>query len=165
MSSEHAIEQVPLAEIQEGDTIQDPKSGNWTTIVGTDSGTTSVTHRYSDGEQTVIEEYRVYYGDQGENSDSRFVKRRYDTLDTVSTLKCAGWIPHDGLFEWEWIASLEIERKSLRSNVFAHRHPRVSLPDAYRHQRIFIRTFVGPLVVEYGQRPAPLPSSGTALVS
>jgi hypothetical protein len=74
MSSEHAIEQVPLAEIQEGDTIEDPKSGNWTTIVGTDSGTTSVTHRYSDGEQTVIEEYRVYYGDQGEKIDSRFVK-------------------------------------------------------------------------------------------
>jgi hypothetical protein len=74
MSSEHAIEQVPLAEIHEGDTIQDPKSGNWTTIVGTDSGTTSVTHRYSDGEQTVIEEYRVYYGDQGEKIDSRFVK-------------------------------------------------------------------------------------------
>ena len=63
MSSEHAIEQVPLAEIQEGDTIQDPKSGNWTTITKTDSGTTSVTHRYSDGEQT---EYRVYYGDKGE---------------------------------------------------------------------------------------------------
>ena len=37
----------------------------------------------------------------------------------------------------------------------SHRHPRVSLPDAYRHQRIFIRTFVGPLVVEDGQRPAP----------
>jgi hypothetical protein len=49
MSSEHAIEQVPLTEIHEGDTIQDPKSGNWTTIVGTDSGTTSVIHRYSDG--------------------------------------------------------------------------------------------------------------------
>jgi hypothetical protein len=32
----------------------------------TDSGTTSVTHRYSDGEQTVIEEYRGYYGDKGE---------------------------------------------------------------------------------------------------
>ena len=43
-----------------------PKSGNWTTVTKTDSGTTSVTHRYSDGEQTVIEEYRVYYGDKGE---------------------------------------------------------------------------------------------------
>jgi hypothetical protein len=28
----------------------------------------------TDGEQTVIEEYRVYYGDQGEKIDSRFVK-------------------------------------------------------------------------------------------
>ena len=74
MSSEHAVEQVPLAEIQEGDTIQDPKSGNWTTVTKTDSGTTSVTHRSSDGEQTVIEEYRVYYGDQGEMIDFRFVK-------------------------------------------------------------------------------------------
>jgi hypothetical protein len=62
MSSEHAIEQVPLAEIQEGDTIQDPKSGNWSTVTRTADGTTSVTHRYSDGERTVIEEYRVYYG-------------------------------------------------------------------------------------------------------
>jgi len=65
MSSEHATEQVPLAEIQEGDILQDPKSGNWTTVTKTDSGTTSVTHRYSDGEQTVIEKYRVYYGDKG----------------------------------------------------------------------------------------------------
>jgi hypothetical protein len=36
----------------------------------------------------------------------------------VSTLKCAGWVPHDGLFEWEWIAGLQIERKSLRSNSY-----------------------------------------------
>jgi hypothetical protein len=74
MSSEHATEQVPLAEIQEGDTIQDPKTGDWTTIAGTDSGTTSVTHRYADGEQTVMEEYRVYYGERGEKIDSRLVK-------------------------------------------------------------------------------------------
>ena len=74
MSSERAIEQVPLAEIQEGDTIQDPKSGNWTTVTRTDGGTTSVTHRYSDGERTLIEEYRVYYGDGGEEIDSRLVK-------------------------------------------------------------------------------------------
>ena len=75
MSSEHAIERVPLAEIHEGDTIQDPKSGNWTTIVGTDSGTTSVTHKDSDGERTVIDGYRVYYGDerQGEQVDSRCI--------------------------------------------------------------------------------------------
>ena len=31
MSSEHPM--VPLAEIQEGDTIQDPKSGNWTEFI------------------------------------------------------------------------------------------------------------------------------------
>ena len=71
MSSEHAIEQVPLAEIQEGDTIQGPKSGNWTTVTKTDSGTTS-THRYSDGEQTVIEEYRVLLR-RPRMIDSRFV--------------------------------------------------------------------------------------------
>jgi hypothetical protein len=73
MSSEHATEQVTLAEIQEGDTIQDPKSGNWTNVTKTDSGTTSVTRRYSDGERTVIEQYRVCYGDGGEEIDSRFV--------------------------------------------------------------------------------------------
>jgi hypothetical protein len=50
---------------------------------------------------------------------------------------------------------LEIERKLLQCNVFAHRHPRVSLPDAYRHQGMVIQTFVGRLVVEDSQRPAP----------
>jgi hypothetical protein len=59
MSLEHPTEEVPLAEIREGDTIQDPKSGNWTTVTRSDGGTASVTHRYSDGERTVIEEYRV----------------------------------------------------------------------------------------------------------
>ena len=33
----------------------------------------SVTHRYSDGERTVIEPYRVYYGEGGEEVDSRVV--------------------------------------------------------------------------------------------
>jgi len=33
----------------------------------------SVTHRCSDGERTVIEAYRVYYGDGGEEIDSRTV--------------------------------------------------------------------------------------------
>ena len=74
VSSEHATEQVPLAEIQEGDMLQDPKSGNWIKVVQTADGTTSVTRRYSDGERTVIEQYRVYYGDGGEEIDSRFVK-------------------------------------------------------------------------------------------
>jgi hypothetical protein len=81
--SEHAIEQVPLAEIQEGDTFQDPKSGT-----RTDSGTTSVTHRYSDGEQTVIEEYRVNYGDKGETPAAE--------SKTYSTTSIAKPIPFSG---------------------------------------------------------------------
>lgn len=44
MSSEHVTEQVPLSEIQEGDTIQDPKSGQWFTVTRTADGTTSVAH-------------------------------------------------------------------------------------------------------------------------
>ena len=50
MSSEYATEQVPLAEIQEGDTIQDPESGQWFTVTRTADGTTSVTHKHSDGD-------------------------------------------------------------------------------------------------------------------
>jgi hypothetical protein len=49
MSSEHATGQVPLAEIREGDMLQDPKSGNWIKVVQTADGTMSVTHRYADG--------------------------------------------------------------------------------------------------------------------
>jgi len=64
MSSEYATEQVPLAEIQEGDTIQDPESGQWFTVTRTEDGTKSVTHKHSDGDTTVIEGYRVYYGDE-----------------------------------------------------------------------------------------------------
>jgi hypothetical protein len=73
MSSEHVTEQVPLGEVQEGDTIQDPESGQWFTVTRTVDDTTSVTHQRSDGERTVIEGYRVYYGDerQGEHVDSR----------------------------------------------------------------------------------------------
>ena len=74
MSSEHATEQVPLAEMREGDMLQDPKAGNWIKVTQTADRTTSVTRRYSDGERTVIEQYRVYYGDGGEEIDSRFVK-------------------------------------------------------------------------------------------
>jgi len=75
LSSEHATEQVPLADIQEGDTIQDPKSGQWFTVTRTADGTTSVTRQDLDGDTTVIEGYRVYYGDerQGEQVDSRCV--------------------------------------------------------------------------------------------
>jgi hypothetical protein len=75
MGSEHATEQVPLADIQEGDTIQDPESGQWFTITRTASGTTNVIEKHADGDTTVIEGYRVYYGDerQGEHVDSRCV--------------------------------------------------------------------------------------------
>jgi hypothetical protein len=44
MSSEHATEQVPLAEIEEGDMLQDPMSGNWIKVTHTADGTMSVTH-------------------------------------------------------------------------------------------------------------------------
>ncbi len=75
MGSEHATEQVPLAQIQEGDTVQDPGSGQWFTVTRTADGETSVTRNDSDGESTVIERYRVYYGDerQGERVDSRCI--------------------------------------------------------------------------------------------
>ena len=73
MSSEHAIEQVPLSEIREGDMLQDPKSGKWIKVTHTADGTMSITHKYSDGETTVTERYRVYSGDGGEEIDSRFV--------------------------------------------------------------------------------------------
>jgi hypothetical protein len=57
MSSEHVTEQVPLGKIQEGDTIQDPESGQWFTVTRTAD---------SAG-------YRIYYGDErrGEQVDSR----------------------------------------------------------------------------------------------
>ena len=77
MSSEHATEQVPLAEIQEGDTIQDPESGQWFTVTRTADGSTSVTHKYSDGERTVIEGYRVYYGDEREGEQVDSVHHRF----------------------------------------------------------------------------------------
>ena len=51
--------------------LQDPKSGNWIKITGTADRTMSVTPSDEDG--TVIEPYRVYYGDGGEEIDSRFV--------------------------------------------------------------------------------------------
>jgi len=72
MSSEHAIEQVPLSAIREGDMLQDPKSGNWIKVTRTSDGPMS-THKRPDEETTVIEAYRVYYGDGGEEIDSRLV--------------------------------------------------------------------------------------------
>ena len=67
MSSEHAIERVSLSEIREGDMLQDPKSGKWIKVTGT------AERMSSDEGSTVIEPYRVYYGDGGEEVDSRFV--------------------------------------------------------------------------------------------
>ena len=73
MSSEHAIEQVPLSEIREGDMLQDPKSGHWIKVTHTGDGTMSVIQKYSDQERRVVEEYRVYYGGGGQEIDSWFV--------------------------------------------------------------------------------------------
>jgi hypothetical protein len=73
MSSEHAIEQVPLSEIREGDMLQDPRSGRWIKVTQTADSKKRGTDKYSDGETPVIEKYRVYYGDGGEEIDSRFV--------------------------------------------------------------------------------------------
>ena len=66
------MEQVPLSEIREGDMLQDPQSGKWIKITQTSDSTITQTH--SDGRRTEIERYRVYYGDGGEEVDSRFVK-------------------------------------------------------------------------------------------
>jgi hypothetical protein len=60
MSSEHATEQVPLSAIREGDMLQDPGSGKWIKVTRTTGTATSDTHR-------------VYYGDGGEEIDSRLV--------------------------------------------------------------------------------------------
>jgi hypothetical protein len=59
MGSEYVTEQVPLEEIQEGDTVQDPESGQWFTVT-----------RTADSEG-----YRVFFGDerQGEQVDSRCI--------------------------------------------------------------------------------------------
>ncbi len=73
MSSEHAIEKVPLSEIREGDMLQDPKSGKWIKVTHTADSTTSVGQTDSDREQAVTEHYRVYSGDGGEEIDSRSV--------------------------------------------------------------------------------------------
>lgn len=69
MSSEHAIERVPLSEIREGDMLQDPRSGKWIKV----AQTADSKMRTTEGKTTAIEEYRVYYGDGGEEIDSRLV--------------------------------------------------------------------------------------------
>jgi hypothetical protein len=73
MSSEHAIEQVPLSEIREGDMLQDPRSGRWIKVTQTADSEIRGTDKCSDGEAPVIEKSRVYYGDGGEEIDSRYV--------------------------------------------------------------------------------------------
>jgi hypothetical protein len=73
MSSEHAIERVPLSEIREGDMLQDPRSGTWIKITQTRDSKMRVADKGSDGDATAIEEYRVYCGDGGEEIDSRLV--------------------------------------------------------------------------------------------
>jgi hypothetical protein len=62
MTSEHAIEQVHLSDIREGDMLQDPTSGKWIKVTRTADDTAAGPHR-------------VYYGDGGEEIDSRFVTR------------------------------------------------------------------------------------------
>ena len=73
MSSEHAVERVPLSEIREGDMLQDPRSGKWIKVAQTADSKTSVADERPEGETTPAEEYRVYYGDGGEEIDSRLV--------------------------------------------------------------------------------------------
>jgi hypothetical protein len=73
MSSEHAIERVPLSDIREGDMLQDPRSGKWVKIIHTADSTMNGTSACSDGEGTEAEHYRVYLCDGGEEIDSRFV--------------------------------------------------------------------------------------------
>jgi hypothetical protein len=73
MSSEHAMERVPLSAICEGDMLQDPQSGKWIKVTRTADSKMRVADKGSDGETTAIEEYRVYYGDGGEEIDSRLV--------------------------------------------------------------------------------------------
>jgi hypothetical protein len=73
MSSEHAIEQVPLSEIREGDMLQDPRSGRWIKVTQTADTEMRNPGKCPDGGTPVIEQYRVYYGDGGEAIDSRFV--------------------------------------------------------------------------------------------
>ena len=73
MSSEHAVERMPLSEIREGDMLQDPRSGKWIKVAQTADSKMRVNDERPDGATTPIEEYRVYYGDGGEEIDSRLV--------------------------------------------------------------------------------------------
>ena len=73
MSSEHAVERVPLSEIREGDMLQDPRSGRWIKVAQTADSKMRVTGEGSGEDTTAVEEYRVYYGDGGEEIDSRLI--------------------------------------------------------------------------------------------
>jgi hypothetical protein len=73
MSSEHAVERVPLSQIREGDMLQDPRSGKWIKVAQTADSKMRDTDERPDGATTSIGEYRVYYGDGGEEIDSRLV--------------------------------------------------------------------------------------------
>jgi hypothetical protein len=71
MSSEYATEQVRLADVQEGDTIQDPDSGQWFTVTRTEDDPSG---------------HRLYYGDEraGEQVDSRCVVDSRVTEGTIT---------------------------------------------------------------------------------
>jgi hypothetical protein len=67
------MERVPLSEICEGDMLQDPQSGKWIKVTRTADSKIRVADEGSQRETAAIEEYRVYYGDGGEEIDSRLV--------------------------------------------------------------------------------------------
>ena len=60
MSSEHAVERMPLSEIREGDMLQDPRSGKSIKVAQTADSKMRVNDERPDGATTPIEEYRVY---------------------------------------------------------------------------------------------------------
>lgn len=53
--------------------IQDPRSGNWVKVTQTSDAVMSAGRQDSDADSPAPEQYRVYYGDGGEEIDSRFV--------------------------------------------------------------------------------------------
>ena len=53
--------------------LQDPRSGKWIKVAQTADSKTRVPARARAGTTTAVEEYRVYYGDGGEEIDSRLI--------------------------------------------------------------------------------------------
>jgi len=53
--------------------LQDPRSGKWIKVARTADSKLRVTDERTAGATTAVEEYRVYYGDGGEEIDSRLV--------------------------------------------------------------------------------------------